>query len=322
MSQPLQTRDLLAVLASGEPVSGANLARELGVTRAAIWKHIAALRDAGLPVAAQAGKGYCLPWPIELLEADAIARQLDEVVPVDVSWSVDSTQEVARRLAADAPDGAAALTEWQTGGRGRRGRAWLSPPGLNLHLSYVQHFERGFAHLAGLSLAVGVSVAAVLEEMGVAQTQLKWPNDVYVEGRKLAGILIELSGEFEGPCRAIIGIGVNVRLPDTTHQTLQRPIADLASCLADKPPSRNVLAARLINRLRVDLHRFDEAGLAPFMAAYAAKDWLAGKSLRFEGDAPCQNGVGAGINEQGALLVKTDQGLVQIHGGEVSVRVS
>jgi BirA family biotin operon repressor/biotin-[acetyl-CoA-carboxylase] ligase len=207
---------LLPLLASGETVSGVELATRVGLTRAAIWKQVDTLRALGLPVEAGCA-GYRVPWPLQLLEPERIRAALsaDPVAAMgglEVHWQLDSTSSELQRRVADALDLSMVFAETQSAGRGRRGRTWLSPPGLNIHLSCLKRFDAGFAALSGLSLAIGVMVLRALEHLGIEGAGLKWPNDVLATEGKLAGVLVELSGEYQGPCAAVIGVGLNVRL--------------------------------------------------------------------------------------------------------------
>ncbi len=191
----MQAPELLAALAPGRPVSGNRLAEAAGVTRAAIWKQVEALRARGMPVESHGSAGYCLPWPVEMLDAGRIVAALAPVArsrlgTLEVFWELDSTSSELLRRGTAMPDLGIVLAETQTAGRGRRGRSWLSPPGLNLYLSCLKRFEAGMAGLGGLSLAVGVIVMRALEALGIHGAGLKWPNDVLADGGKLAGILV------------------------------------------------------------------------------------------------------------------------------------
>ena len=176
-------RDLMEALAGGDAVSGATLARQAGVTRAAVWKQIESLRLKGVPVEAKVGGGYRLPWTTELLDAQRIRASLaPEISPrvgmLETHWEIDSTSsELARRIPT-LDDLAFVMAETQSAGRGRRGRVWLSPPGMNLYLSVLKRFDSGFASLSGLSLAVGVMLIRALDDLGIRTAGLKWPNDV------------------------------------------------------------------------------------------------------------------------------------------------
>jgi BirA family transcriptional regulator, biotin operon repressor / biotin---[acetyl-CoA-carboxylase] ligase len=277
----MQTRDLVAVLADGQPRSGSDLARRFGVTRAAVWKHLAELRESGLPLEAAAGRGYRLALPLELLDADAIRAQLPDDVrarfgDIGVHWEIDSTSSELLRSAATRADLAVCLAEQQSAGRGRRGRQWRSPPLCNVYLSVLKRFAHGMGDLAGLSLAVGVAVARALERCGAPALQLKWPNDVLAGEAKLAGILVELGGEFLGPCHAVIGVGVNLHLSDAVRAAIDQPVADLASICAPLPPRNRVVAA-LLTELAAVLDLFAAQGFAALHAAFERRDRLRGR---------------------------------------------
>lgn len=321
-------RDLLDALSGGESVSGAALARQAGVTRAAVWKQIEALRLKGVPVEAKVGGGYRLPWPTELLDgqrirADLAPGTLAQVGMIEVHWDIDSTSsELARRIPV-LDDLAFVLAESQSAGRGRRGRTWLSPPGMNLYLSVLKRFDGGFASLSGLSLAVGVMLVRALGELGVRTAGLKWPNDILAGNAKLAGILVELSGEYSGPCAAVIGVGLNIRLPDSLHERAGQPITDLASIVGGDPPGRNRIAAAVVAELTEGLKAFERHGFAAFADEYAANDLLRDVPLRILDPRGDFDAVGQGVDERGALRVRRADGtLATVDSADVSVRRS
>lgn len=319
-------QDMLQQLAHGEAVSGELLAERLGVTRAAIWKQVAALRALGLPVAARTGAGYRLPWPLELLDAARITEALDDPAgaPVQVHWQLDSTQDALARLGEDTPDLTVVLAESQSAGRGRRGRDWQCPPGMGITLSCLKRFASGPAALSGLSIAMGVCAVQAIESLvSVPGLQLKWPNDLVVGERKLAGILIEVDGEYDGPCVARIGLGLNLRLaPEAPErpEAMALPATDLASCGSGPLPGRNLLAARLIAHLRAGLLRFEREGLAAFADAFARRDSLAGQPLVIHGAQGQQQGKGCGIDARGALRVDLGGRTTTVFADKVSVR--
>ncbi|MDE2083369.1 MAG: biotin--[acetyl-CoA-carboxylase] ligase [Xanthomonadaceae bacterium] len=322
---------LLSALRIDRAVSGSDLAARFGVTRAAVWKQIRGLRTLGAPVDAVAGRGYRLAWPFEALDADAIRAQLDraEFDPalrkrlrnIAVHWQIDSTNSELLRAAADgAADLSICLAEMQSAGRGRRGRTWLSPLGANVYFSVLKRFERGMGTLSGLSLAVGVALCEALEDCSAAGIGLKWPNDVVVDGRKLAGILVEAGGEFLGPCFAVIGIGINLRLPDNVETG--QPATDLARICGAAVPSRNRVVARLLAHLVVALDRFASTGFAPFAARYAARDALAGKHVRVQAAGGTREGIAMGVDARGALRVRHGAALAVYDSADVSVRAA
>lgn len=327
----MDERALLQRLIAG-PTSGADLARASGQTRAAVWKRIQALREAGLPIEAKAGRGYALAQPLDLLDAGAIGDGLPataraQLAALEIAWSIDSTNsELLRRPSPDAGT-AVLLAERQTGGRGRRGREWTSPLAAHLYLSLSRTFGGGLARLAGLSLVAGIAVAEALHALGYGRVRLKWPNDLVVGDdagtlHKLGGLLVEGGGEHAGPARAVIGIGLNVRMPATAAARIDQPWCDLAGLSGDRPVvRRNAVVAAVLARLLPALEQFDAAGLAPFLPRYAALDALAAQPVTVHGAHSVHMGIARGLADDGALRVKLDDGGERsFHAGEVSVR--
>ena len=322
----MDPRLLLEEIAAAGGVSGSALAARLGVSRTAIWKQIEALRALGAPIEARAGRGYRLGWPIEWLDTARIMAELEpeqrrRIGEIAVHWQLDSTSsELQRRAGVDARDLLVCFAETQSSGRGRRGRNWRSPLGGNLAVSLLKRFDHGMGALTGLSLAVGTAVVAALADCGVDDTGLKWPNDVLARGRKLAGILIELGGEFLGPCHAVIGIGINVRLTPASLRGIGQPAIDLATLGVGDTPVRNRLAGRLLAHLVETLDRFATHGFADFQDDYARLDLLAGAPVRIESGTATHEGVAAGVDERGALRVRAGGALRTYDSAEVSVR--
>ncbi len=322
----IDPRTLLAALSADCAVSGSALAARLHVTRAAVWKQIEALRTLGAPIVATAGSGYRLAWPFELLDAVQISGELDSATrarlhALNVHWQIDSTNtQLLRSADTGAHQLEACFAEMQSAGRGRRGRAWQSPLGGNLYFSLLRRFEHGMGALSGLSLAVGVAVIDALNDCGVTDVGIKWPNDVLAQGRKLAGILVELGGEFLGPCHAVIGIGINLRLSDTARARIDQPAIDLATLMNGTPPSRNRLGGRLLARLIAVLDRFAADGFAALHADYARHDLLRGREIRVLNAGDERDGVAAGVDARGALILRRGRALAHYDSAEVSVR--
>jgi BirA family biotin operon repressor/biotin-[acetyl-CoA-carboxylase] ligase len=279
--------------------------------------------------------GWRLGAPLELLDARTIAEALPADVqpllgPVEVLAEVDSTNTRLMQQAREgAPSGSVCLAERQLAGRGRRGRPWVSPFGVNLYLSMLWRASGGPATLAGLSLAAGVAIAEALETFGAGRLGLKWPNDVHWQGRKLAGLLIEVGGEPSGPSFAVLGVGVNLRMKagsavesDTAVQTIGQPWCDLDQVLAGQVFDRSRLAAVVIGRLLRMLARFRRDGLAPFLDGWRRRDTTLGLPVAVELGGGRLLGTGHGIDNDGALLLKVPDGAVYpISAGEVSLRV-
>lgn len=319
----MNERELLARLVVG-PVSGDVLARESGQTRAAIWKNIETLRTAGIDIDARAGRGYVLRQPVSLLDSAAIVAALPDsasagIASLDVTWAIDSTNNALLREPTPRQGVAVLLAERQTGGRGRRGRTWTSPLAANLYLSVARYFGGGLARLGGLSLVAGVAVAECLHALGYNDARLKWPNDVVIGPRKLGGILVEGGGEHAGPARAVVGIGINVRMPHADAVDIDQPWIDLAA-IAASLPSRNALAAGVLAHLLPALDTFDREGLAPFLPRYLAVDGLAGRTITVQAGDGDHAGQALGIADDGALRVRLLDGERRFHAGDVSVR--
>ncbi len=318
----MDDRELLVRLGAGA-VSGDALARGAGVTRAAVWKRIQALREAGVEIEARAGQGYVLRRAPDLLDAAALRAALPAAAgggTLEVAWSLDSTNsELLRR---PPPAGSAVLlAERQTAGRGRRGRAWISPLGAQVCLSVRRGFDGGLARLGGLSLVAGVAVAEALRALGFGQVGLKWPNDLVAGDRKLAGLLVEGGGEHAGPVHAVVGLGLNVRLPEAAAAAIDQPWTDLARLAGTAAlPPRNTIAAAVLAHLLPALETFDREGLAPFLPRYAALDALSGRPVRVLHGSAGVEGEAAGLASDGGLRVATVTGERIFHAGEVSVR--
>ena len=324
---PLVAR-LFAKLADGDFHSGEVLAADLQVTRSAIWKAAGALRDLGATVNAVRNRGYRLPGTAEPLDAARITELLGvtarpHVARVDAAWTLGSTNTVLMERPYPAVAcGEALLAEYQTAGRGRRGRTWVAPPGGSICLSFSWMFAEVPRDLGALGLVIGVCAMEALRDLGVVGIGLKWPNDLLVENRKLGGILIELRAESSGPACVVIGIGLNVALGAALLEQISAtglaPI-DLVSA-GLKGGRRNEVAAGLISSFVRGLLDFERAGLKPFVQRWMDVDALRGKPIAVAGADVTTKGIARGIDLDGALLVETPQGLLKFISGDVSVR--
>jgi BirA family biotin operon repressor/biotin-[acetyl-CoA-carboxylase] ligase len=326
-SDPLVAR-LFAKLADGEFHSGEALAAEMAVSRSAIWKAASALRDLGATVHAVRNRGYRLPGTAESLDATRILKLLSStatphVARVDTAWTLGSTNTaLMERPYPRVGTGEALLAEYQTAGRGRRGRTWLAPPGGAICLSFSWVFAEVPRDLGALGLVIGVCALQALQRLGVVGVGLKWPNDLLIEDRKLGGILIELRAESSGPACVVIGIGLNVALGapllEQIATTGLTPI-DLVSA-GLKGAQRNAVAAGLISSFVEGLLEFERDGLKGFVQRWMDADVLHGRPVMVTGADGFTKGVARGIDLEGALLVETPQGLLRFISGDVSVR--
>ncbi|MFK7828900.1 MAG: bifunctional biotin--[acetyl-CoA-carboxylase] ligase/biotin operon repressor BirA [Congregibacter sp.] len=320
------TDDVLALLADGEYHSGQNLADAQSVSRTAIWKHIQTIADLGVQVERVRGRGYRVPGGLELLDSGLIRGALsseaaDALTDLSILRSVDSTNAELQRRSPLTQGATVCLAERQTAGRGRRGRAWVSPFGSSIYASTAWRFASGAAAFEGLSLVVGVLVCRALTELGIDGLALKWPNDVLRHGRKLAGILVEMSGDVSGPCTAVIGIGINVAMPTSAIDSIDQPWADLRAPTGTFP-SRNKLVSALLNQLLPALDGYERAGFASWRDEWHSLDAYARKSVLIHSASKSIAGVADGVDERGALLLQTGNGVHRVHGGEVSLRLA
>jgi BirA family biotin operon repressor/biotin-[acetyl-CoA-carboxylase] ligase len=318
------TFQTLRLLADGEFRSGEAMARVLGVSRATVWNALHGLDGAGLEIFKVRGRGYRLSQPLAWLDRVAVERELGaragefSIEVLDLAASTNTL--LMERTAAGAAGGSVIAAEWQTQGRGRRGRVWHAAPGAALTFSLLWRFQQGAGAMSGLSLAVGVAVARTLARLGIAGAGLKWPNDVMWHGCKLAGMLIEMQGELTGPSAAVIGIGINCRLPDAVRARIDQPVTDLAQVSGAATDRNRVLAMLLIDLAPV-LEHFAQAGFAPLRDEWQRHHVCQDKPVRLTlPDAGTMDGIARGVDEDGALLLETSTGMRRIHSGEVRLR--
>lgn len=314
---------LLRALADGRFHSGEALGETLGISRAAVWKQLKKLEALGLKVHAVKGRGYRLAREVELLREDRLRDALDPEVNAQlkhIDWRLSRASTNADALAAClAGDchGHLYLAERQTQGRGRRGRPWVSPFAGGLYLSLCWAFNEGAASLEGLSLVVGLAAEAALRDSGCRGLGLKWPNDLLLDGHKIGGVLLEISGDAAGRCQVVIGLGLNLSLVD--DDALDQPWANLPN--QTLAAGRNALLATLLNRLVPVLEHFAEAGFPPFRQRWNALNVHHDLDLVLTTARQRRTGTCRGVNDQGALLLETSAGVQAFHGGEVSVRL-
>jgi BirA family biotin operon repressor/biotin-[acetyl-CoA-carboxylase] ligase len=322
MSKPseLVRGKLLSILADSEFHSGETLGTALGISRAAISNHIKVLCSLGLDIYSVTGKGYCLAKPLTLLNRAKIRSQLvsSHTADIEILNVIGSTNQYLKDKSINMQNGHTCLAEAQTAGRGRHGRKWISPYAASLYLSMHWSFTGGYSVLGGLSLAVGVAIVDALNICGVQGIQLKWPNDIYAQGKKLAGVLIEVEGQIGSECQAIIGIGLNVSLPEDIEE-IGQPWIDLAQ-LSEPLINRNLLASTLISVLDKNLTLFENNGLEPFITRWRALDVYANQAVKLIIGQQTLSGISRGIDASGAIVLETEQGVKAYHGGEISVR--
>ncbi|ACE83708.1 bifunctional biotin--[acetyl-CoA-carboxylase] ligase/biotin operon repressor BirA [Cellvibrio japonicus] len=321
-------RSILNCLSDGNFHSGEELGTLLGVSRAAVWKQLQKLEQLGIHVASVKGKGYSIAGGLDLLDVDILKEDLSVIgqndwCQLNVVPFLDSTNTFLMQL--PTAHAAICLAEVQTAGRGRRGRHWHSPFAQNIYLSIGWGFEGGAAALEGLSLATGVAVVRALERLGFSGISLKWPNDVLYEQKKLAGILIEMSGDPSGSCQVVVGVGLNVNMSLSVAPEIGQPWTDLsliAQVLGIVHPGRNILAAMLIDELVQLLKSYSNTGFVAYKPEWEARNAHKGLSVELVSPVSCVSGVVLGVNPQGALRLQTAEGEQLFYGGEISLRTA
>ena len=326
----LAQQRLLGLLADGGVHSGNELAEVLQVSRTAVWKQIRQLEELGLEFAARPGSGYQLAAPLELLDAGQIAAQFSAATQTmidgfELRWRLASTSDELLRSGPMAPGRVAVcMAEYQSDGRGRRGRNWYTSVGQGLSLSLAWCFPVPPANLSCLGLAVGVGVVRVLRGCGVQAAGLKWPNDILLDDRKLAGILIDVKGEAAGPLQVVIGIGLNYS-PNAAADAIAREHglapASVTGAVAE-PPGRNRLAGLMIDSVVDVLREFDTKGFGRFAEAWAKADCLRGRDIVVDTGDGVVSGVARGISPDGQLLLESGGTTHRFMTGDVRVRAA
>jgi BirA family transcriptional regulator, biotin operon repressor / biotin---[acetyl-CoA-carboxylase] ligase len=350
---------LLRQLSDGAFHSGEDLAATVGLTRARVSQLLKQAETAGLALERVRGRGYRLLATPDFLDAAAIRAALAEfnvevaapdakapllpaandddvifpsppaiplhpAIAVEVTDQVDSTSsELLRRASRRDIHGALLAAEWQTAGRGRRGRVWTAVAGGSLTFSLGWRFEQGAGFVAGLSLAVGVAVVHALEAEGLPGVELKWPNDLVHRHLKVGGILVELNGDALGPSTVVVGVGLNVRLPAAIKRDIAQPVSDLTAVAGRGAPpiDRNRLLARVAAELAANLAKYAEHGFAPFAAEWQRRHAYQGKPVKLLlPDGESVKGTVAGVDSTGALVLADGPRRARFLAGEISLR--
>ncbi len=312
-------------MADGEFHSGTELAVALSISRSAVWKQLHGLGELGLQHSAVSGKGYRLDKSLELLVASKINAAVDEqtgalITSLEIHDQIDSTNRyLVERSQHNALSGTVCFAEYQTAGKGRRGRHWVSPYGSNIYLSILWRFQQGPGAISGLSLAIGVAVIRALKQHQIDDIGLKWPNDIVSQGKKLGGILVEVSGETDGPCSAVIGLGLNLYVPEMESQGITQAWTDLTKITGQNRLFRNKLAGTLLNHLLPVLAEYESLGIKAYLDEWRDYDCLTGKAATLFIGSQQFEGIVRGIDDNGMLLIERPDGSVQAFAsGEVS----
>lgn len=320
----MEMKRILELMSDGEFHSGKVLGELLGVSRTAVWKHLQKLDDFGVQLESVKGRGYRLPGGLELLDEGRIRKLLTAGVvgslsQIEVLQSTDSTNvQAMKRVSQAGAHGYVCMAEHQTQGRGRRGRSWVSPFGQSLYMSIVVEFSGGAAALEGLSLAVGVALVRATEKLGATDVGLKWPNDVLWGGRKLAGVLLEMTGDPAGACQVVVGIGLNVSISQKAAAEIDQPWVGLTEILPGV--SRNQLAAEVLNELMPILATYQQQGFSAYRDCWQAVHVYADQRVALTTVGESIEGDVVGVSNTGALLLSVGGEIQEFNGGEVSLR--
>jgi BirA family biotin operon repressor/biotin-[acetyl-CoA-carboxylase] ligase len=313
---------VLAFLAEAgdDVVSGEAISDKLGLSRAAVWKHVRSLRGQGYRIQAVAARGYRLlgiPDRLGVLEVKPLLNTHDMGQALHCHEEVTSTRDLAKELAEEgAAHGEVVIADRQTAGRGRRGRTWASPPGKNLYLSAVLRPDLPPQRAPELTLVASLAVCDACRQAGV-DAGIKWPNDVLAGDRKLAGILTELAAEPEQVHWAVVGIGVNLNAGPEDLPPDLRAVATSLAIERGQPVPRALFAAALLTLLEQWLDRHAEEGFEPIREAWRERSATLGREVRVEADGAEGDGVAEDLDETGALLVRAAGRRIRVAAGDV-----
>ncbi|PAJ71953.1 biotin--[acetyl-CoA-carboxylase] ligase [Pseudoalteromonas sp. NBT06-2] len=311
----------------GKFISGQVLGDKLNISRAAVAKHMQSLQQMGLDIFKVSGKGYRLSNELDLLNSKHISDHYLDLASkeskLEVHPVIDSTNsEFMRRIQNNEPlnSGTVIVAQMQTAGRGRRGRTWQSPFGANLYYSYYWLLDDGLQAAMGLSIVVGLAVYDTLKILYGIEVQLKWPNDILVNNKKLAGVLVELDGQPQGPCKLVIGIGLNIKMPENYSEQIDQPWTDLFLLNPNDGIDKNKLVAQLTHCLEIRLEEYRQTGLLimhkEWNQLHAFQDQLVTLAI---GKRNWQ-GICKGIDAQGGIRIRQDGEVKSYFGGEISLR--
>lgn len=308
---------LVSILSDGKFYSGQRLGNQMGMSRTAINKHIQNIREWGLDIFTVPGRGYKLSAPIQLLDPEQILATMPEG-KIEVLSVIDSTNQYLQDKIQQLSSGDACVAEYQQSGRGRRGRKWCSPFGVNLYFSMYWKLKQGPTAATGLSLVIGLVMAEVLQGLGAEHVKVKWPNDLYLKDRKLAGILVESTGKAGGVTDLIIGAGINLGMRGSATEVINQDWINLQDTGVNI--DRNQLTATLLTALRAALRKFELEGLTPFIARWRNLDNFLDRPVKLLVGKEQIVGIERGIDEQGALLLEQDGVIKAFIDGKISLR--
>lgn len=322
----MKTKILKILRESEDYISGQQLCEEFGVSRTAVWKVIHQLQEEGYQVEAVRNKGYRIVDSLDVLSA----QELDSLIKGKNQWAgqsiyyypeIDSTNIRAKQLGEEgAPHGTLVVSDMQSAGRGRRGRGWISPSGSSIYMSLLLRPQFQPEKAPMLTLVMAYSVAAALKNCTGLDFQIKWPNDIVLNGKKLVGILTEMSTEIDYINHVVIGVGINVNT-----ESFSEEIAQTATSLrieTGQVQKRSLIIAETMKQFERNYEIFCKTeDLSGLQKEYNAMLVNCGREVKILGAKETYQAVAMGINPQGELMVKKEDGSVEaVYAGEVSVR--
>ncbi len=319
---------ILHLLQDGKYHSANSISNKLDIHQSVVEQYLGKLDSFGVLTSAYKTNDLKLSENLDLLSPEIITNYLSDnshalCCEIRVFQSLDSTNKYAREQAeARSNSGLVVLAEQQTAGRGRRGKRWVSPFASNIYMSIVWDFFKGAESIQGLSLAIGVGVRRALMELYIKDVKLKWPNDIFVNGKKLGGILVEIIGDPRGACTVIVGIGINVSMPESMRQEIDQDWIDISQ-VSGAFISRDQLSAKIIGNIFEVLKDFDDVGFSSYLSEWQRADFLKNKTCTINMSNDSISGTVLGVDNSGALRVKLLSGEEKIFlGGEISVRIN
>jgi len=320
-------RILDALRTAGDYISGERLSQQCGITRTAVWKHIQKLQAEGYSIESQRRRGYRLLPDDDVLNESEICRRLpsqflDRPLTVQVYTSVDSTNQEARRLILQGlGQGTVIVADTQTAGRGRLGRHWESPQGTGIWFSLILEPGVSLQETSQYSFVMAVAVAEGIRQATGLDAVVKWPNDVLLDGKKICGILLELVAEMTQVHQLIVGIGINANQKITDFPPEVQAKATSLAIAAGRSVQRADVLCAVLRAVEVNCQLLQQQGFAAIRDKWTALSCVVGQAVRVvrQGDT-LLTGIAEGLDLDGALLVRTAQGVERVLAGDVSLR--
>lgn len=298
---------VLDILNDGSVHTGSDISATLGISRTAVWKIIQRLKKYNVDIQSQ-HQGYRLNFPLILFDKQKIESLLKEPrITLEIFENIPSTSDYLTNKTS-LKNINVCLAEYQSRGRGRLGRAWLSPFGQNIYCSFSYIFNKDMSEMSGLSLVIGILTVRALESLSPKlKFLLKWPNDIYLNNQKMGGILINLIAEAHGSCTAIMSMGLNINMKDRELAGVNQPWTSLEHALNEKL-DRNMIIVRIIQSILKGMDVFQEKGIEPFLLEWKQYDLLENKKVSINTGTEIVSGLAKGINPQGCLLLELPSG--------------